>query len=241
MHATYFMVANPMPSWLPLINGIAAIVCLISTIVGPILLRNTPRMEFTLTVGEEVRYSYIEPYALIILFLLPSVIEHTIYAAQCKFRLGQIAIVRWISYSISAPIMIVLINFSVDIRSIYTNVLSASLIAVTIYTGYMVDYDRATNGGKRAYLYMTIGFITLSCPFILIWTQYSFYDTPAIVDAIVVLMSITYYSFGFITLASVYYKEEIPYYKSHGAFVINSIASKMILAWLFISMFLTRF
>jgi len=217
------------------LNATASILCTAVAITSIIVTIGTPDIVFTTPAGGDYAAN---PGSLVAVFLFISAIEHAgiLFASNYYARsLYSMSPHRWISYGISAPIMIVIISVSVGIVDLYTNLFAATIMTVVIATGYLYEWDRESNESQYYIPIIGCGTAYLSVVFSIIWYQYSTVDAPDLVHAIILLMSICYWSFGAIPLASTLFNEATPRFKSEIAYVSLSITSKLILASLFIA------
>lgn len=218
---------------LTILNATACVLCTIVAITSVAVTRGTPMIEFQLN---NETYAA-DPGGMVAAFLFVSAAEHSgvlWFSGYYDRSLYTISTHRWISYAISAPLMIVIINASIGILNIYTNIFAASITTTVIATGYLYELDRlyAWKCWKEI---LACGFLYLTVLFTAIWYQFSTFDAPPIVSAIILCMSICYWSFGAVPLVSVLVNERAPYVGSETAYVCLSITSKLILAGLFIA------
>ena len=152
--------------------------------------------------------------------------------SECKTPL------RWIEYSLSAPVMFMLIAYGVGVRSLDTILCTAFLICITMPFGYWtelnarprVDYKEWIDG-KWIRLYpWCIG----NVPQLVAWgviigrlyaSDFDLSKVPWFVHLIVLLEVFLFFSFGFVALA-VQLRPPNEFYRGEYAFQVLSLVSK---------------
>lgn len=176
-------------------------------------------------------------YTLLVLFFGVSVIEHAYCAFFVATYSADIVWPRWVSYSVSAPVMIVTVAYAIGISDVYALVSMAGLVFVMIGTGPLFDYMRRTG---NAWIPLVCGFVPLLWVFSIIWAAYPT-NAPDFVAAIVWVISLLYFSFGFVPVISLYTKEEAPYTRSELIYCFLSLSSKTLLGHIFGTGYRARF
>lgn len=184
-------------------------------------------------------------YALLEVFFLMSTVEHgfcLLFPMLYVRLVGTIALQRWGSYSISAPVMIVMVGYSCGISDVFALVAMAGLIFGMVWTGALFDMTRGKVDMGGMVVSLAVGFVLLVFAFIPIWTAFAGYsEAPAFVYAIVVLITLLYFSFGFVPIGSLLTGEERPYLRSEYVYCVLSLTSKLLLGHLFGTGFAARF
>ena len=117
-----------------------------------------------------------------------------------------LTLLRWISYAITAPIMIVVIGILSGVRDRAALVSMATLIFVVIACGALMQ-----SVPQYYYTICAFAFVLLTIAFTQIWVSFSAYDAPDFVTAIIFTMSFLYYSFGFVPLYARYFNKSITF------------------------------
>ena len=238
----------------------ACFLCFAFTIIAvPSMLASKPDLEYYAlrrvndTGMPVVEYhSSMKSYTLLLLFLLPSVIEHLfaiVYKTRYARLLSGIGWHRWLSYAISAPSLVGLVIYSIGPGSEFSvSLLTSGLILVCIGMGPIVEYG---HGGfddlkRNPFIFkmgMLIGFVALLFAFVPVWYYYSKSDVPSdiapFVGAMVAVITVLYWCFGFVPLYL--YAQEPPFYKREMVYCTLSLCAKLPLAWLYAAMLATRF
>ena len=196
-------------------------------------------------------HSEIKSYTLLLLFLLPSTLEH-LFAIVCpqlyNACVAGIGWHRWVSYVVSAPSLVALVIYSIGPGSELAVTLSiAGLIVVCICMGPIVEYATKTDGGGLLFIMgMLAGFLALFFAFVPVWYYYDRAHIPAdmepYITAMVSIITALYWSFGFVPIY-IYVRrktEPKPYYKREMIYCTLSLCAKLPLAWLYASMLATR-
>lgn len=236
----------------------ACLICFVITIIAvPVMLRNRPdlsyyvlsRSNFTAPPTIE-HHSEIKSYTLLILFLLPSTLEHLFAIALSNIYKDYVAAIgwhRWISYIFSAPSLIALVIYSIGPGSeLAVTISTVGLIVVCICMGPIVEHATIQRNGFLFIMGMFSGFMALLFAFIPVWYYYSRADIPAdmepYISAMVSIITALYWSFGFVPIYV--YLQKIspgtPYYKREIIYCTLSLCAKLPLAWLYASMLATR-
>jgi len=245
------------PEWAPLRKiQWACLICFILTIIAvPAMLNNRPNLSYfvlsrsNFTAAPTVEYhSDIKSYTLLILFLLPSTLEHLFAIAfPGKYRQYVIGIGwhRWISYVFSAPSLIALVIYSIGPGSeIAVTLLTVGLIVVCICMGPIVEHATLKKDGFLFIMGMTSGFMALLFAFAPVWYYYDRADIPADMEpyiaAMVSIITALYWSFGFVPIYVYLRDNNPPYFKRETIYCTLSLCAKLPLAWLYASMLATR-
>jgi hypothetical protein len=160
---------------------------------------------------------------------------------------------RWIEYFFSAPLMIVLVGYTLGIRDRATTIANAALVATTMPFGYWTEQQArpASPDAWRDPLYVRllpwlVGHVPQCAAWLLILLQ--FYDgvgdeatdrTPAFVYAILWAELVLFFSFGAASLLS----QLVPprdFYKGEILFQVLSLVSKGVLGGILLSFVLLQ-
>ena len=162
---------------------------------------------------------------------------------------------RWIEYFFSAPVMILLISYSLGVRDRAVLIAIAALIATTMPFGYWTEMiarpkteDAWTEALRVRLLPWVLGHVPQTFAWLLIILQ--FYDgsfdpndiTPAFVHAILWCELVLFFSFGFAALLAQVGPPKY-FYRGELAFQVLSLVSKGLLGILLIAnvLMLSRF
>lgn len=162
---------------------------------------------------------------------------------------------RWIEYFFSAPVMIVLIAYSLGIRNRETLIAIAALIATTMPFGYWVEVEGRPESAdawcqplSRRLLPWVVGHVPQLAAWVLIVVR--FYDgamtdedrAPAFVHVILWFELLLFFSFGVASLLS-QVRAPREFYKGELAFQVLSLVSKGLLGILLLAnvLMLSRF
>lgn len=202
--------------------------------------------------GEQIGLDEVSPsqgwtiVILIILFLLVTIAAHFIYFALTKWYTERIDnennYARWIEYAISASIMIVLIGFTVGVKSFVDTILIAVMTALTMAMGHYVETALHTKDKKMAIIFTIIGWVL----FALVWyiitsafaTTMKSSDVPNFVPAVFVLMFVLFASFGVVQLVQLI--KHPSYDKIECSYIILSFVAKTLLVFLVTSGLVAR-
>jgi hypothetical protein len=141
-------------------------------------------------IGEDVQFFDMPIYILIGVFSLITVIAHLIYS----FRQNLSVTFRWIEYSLSASIMMVIINLLCGVQDFYTLILVFGAMHITMPFGYLADYFEMKPSSTDHERVLSVVFFFLGfTPFVFSWLpvicQFSrFRDMPLFVTLIFYLM-----------------------------------------------------
>lgn len=243
---------NPVPRSLRVLHMVCFACHLASAIAVPIYMHGVPRLPFYKTVYTNatltqslVETGTMKAYSLLEVFFLASTAEHAfcfLFPMLYVQLVGTVAWQRWASYSISAPVMIVMVGYSCGIGDSFALVAMAGLIFGMIGTGALFDMARGKQDMGGMVGALVVGFVLLLFAFIPIWAGFAGYtEAPAFVYAIVVLITLLYFSFGFVPIGSLLVGEERPYLRSEYAYCVLSLTSKLLLGHLFGTGFAARF
>ena len=235
----------------------ACFVCFAFTIIAvPTMLASRPDLRYyvinraNFSMVPTVEYhSETKAYTLLLLFLLPSTLEHLfaiVFPEKCISAIGWH---RWISYVISAPSLIALVIYSTGPGAeIAVTILTVGLIVVCIGMGPIVEYATDIQNTFVFQMGIIVGFVALLFAFIPVWYYYDRANIPTNIEpyitAMVSIITALYWSFGFVPVyiylgssASDKYMQinirEILY-------CILSLVAKLPLAWLYAAMLVTR-
>jgi hypothetical protein len=177
----------------------------------------------------------IHPAAIIAAYFGITAVEHVVNI----FRADQLnaAIIdkyvwtRWLSYSVTAPIMMVTLGAISGVIDAYTLVLIGFLTFLCILCGWADDYvrDNSTIGDRTiGRVFNILGFLALIFAHVPIWGSYNTYSSvaPAFVTGLVAVMTLLMFSFGFVRVVF----RDRPY-PQELAFYFLSLTSKQILGW----------
>lgn len=153
---------------------------------------------------------------------------------------------RWIEYFFSAPVMIVIISYSLGERNRSVLLAQAILIAITMPFGYWTERegrprsaDEWTKPLSERIFPWIIGHVPQTIAWVLIFMQ--FYDligsdnrTPAFVHAILWVELVLFFSFGGASFLSQWYPPRY-FYLGELAFQVLSLVSKGLLGILLIA------
>lgn len=138
---------------------------------------------------------------------------------------------RFIEYSITAPIMSVVIGILTGINNIFTLIALAGLTMATMLFGFIQE----TNYNKTSYSAFIFGCVPYSFMWLIISWQFiratQTFDVPSFVSAIYVLEVILFSSFAFVqyfnNISSIINSQT-----ADGLYNFLSLVSKMLLVWL---------
>lgn len=242
----YAILGSDSVSRLRAFHIVCAVLHFASMVAVPLYLNTVPDLEFytpsmgqnTSTISVSYDLAATSPaYTLLVIFFGASVIEHSYCAFFVATYSADIVWPRWVSYSISAPVMIVTVAYAVGNSDLYALVSMAGLVFVMIGTGPLFDYMRRSG---NAWIPLGCGFVPLVWVFSVIWASYPT-DAPAFVAAIVWVISVLYFSFGFVPVVSLYTKEAPPYIRSELIYCFLSLSSKTLLGHIFGTGYRARF
>lgn len=236
---------------------IACFACFCITIIAvPAMLSSKPDLNYYVLESTNfssepvvVHHSSTRSYDLLLLFLFPSTIEHLFAVAFPKKYerfLKGIGWHRWISYAISAPSLVALVIYSIGPGSeIAVSILTSGLVLTCICVGPIVEYAHKKLDTFLFIMSTMIGFIALFFAFVPVWFYFSRADIPSDIEpfvaAMVAIITMLYWSFGFVPIYLYVYKDIAPYYKREMIYCTLSLCAKIPLAWLYASMLYTRY
>lgn len=237
----------------------ACLICfVVTTIAVPAMLAKRPNLSYYVLARSNFTavpivefHSEIKSYTLLLLFLIPSTLEHlfAIVFPQMynKFVTG-IGWHRWVSYVVSAPSLVALVIYSIGPGSEIAVTLSISgLVIVCICMGPIVEY--AITNDRNRFLFgmgMFVGFTALFFAFLPVWYYYDRAHIPSdmepYITAMVSIITALYWSFGFVPIyIYVCHKTEPKLgHKREMIYCTLSLCAKLPLAWLYASMLATR-
>ncbi len=225
---------------------------LITVVAVPLMLASRPNLPYyvlsrsNFTAAPTVEYhSDMKASTLLLMFLLPSVLEHLFaVVASHKYAMFTIGIGwhRWISYIVSAPSLVALVIYSIGPGSeIAVTILTVGLVVVCIGMGPIVEYATVINDKKLFVMGMLVGFTALFFAFVPVWYYYDRADIPPDIEpyiaAMVAVITALYWSFGFVPLYVFYCNKSTD---RETIYCILSLAAKLPLAWLYAAMLATR-
>ena len=237
----------------------ACLICFVlTTIAVPTMLEKRPNLSYYMlarsnfTAAPIVEFhSQIKSYTLLLLFLLPSTLEHlfaiVFQPIYNKFVAG-IGWHRWVSYVVSAPSLVALVIYSIGPGSEIAVTLSiAGLVIVCICMGPIVEYATTNDGDIFLFgMGIMVGFTALFFAFLPVWYYYDRAHIPSDIEpyitAMVSIITALYWSFGFVPIY-IYVRRRIEPNIGHKREMIYctlSLCAKLPLAWLYASMLATR-
>lgn len=153
---------------------------------------------------------------------------------------------RWIEYTLSAPIMIVLIGYTVGLRSRADFISTACLVGTTMFFGYWVEREgRPASPSKWRQPFRTrifpflLGHLPQVAAWVIIILQFydngwDMGDVPWFVHLVVWGEMVLFFSFGAASLLSQWYEPKY-FWRGELAFQVLSLVSKGLLGILLIT------
>lgn len=176
---------------------------------------------------------------LVILFaVLTSIFHFVIYSKKSYYENAINKgnnILRWIEYSITATIMVILIAFTVGIKETASLALMVCASIVTMLMGNLTERSFSNNDSFSTIMLISLAFFLISAVFGIIFWQYAELvedvpNIPTFVTPIVILEFILFMSFG--VVQALYISKIIDYSQGEIGFITLSFTSKVLLSWL---------
>jgi len=150
---------------------------------------------------------------------------------------------RWIEYSITATIMILLIALTVGCKSFSVLALLMVCTVVTMLLGLAIERCVVNDDASTARLLTGMGWLLTALSFVVlgkvfIQTMTSNKNTPAFVPAVFVSMLVLFASFG--VVQAIYISGKVTFVRAEYAYVVLSFVSKTLLVMLLFSGVMAR-
>lgn len=205
-----------------------------------ILLKHVGKIDtFTLlpTYGTDMRVLHpvvattstgVYPIAVLAVYFGTTAVEHAINIVWFDHLMTMVAAgyvwTRWLSYCVTAPLMMVILALLSGVVDSYTLVLIGLLTFICILCGWIDDHTQRVSARG----FEILGFLSLTVAFIPIWSTYNEYAdvAPSFVTGLIAALTTLMYSFGFVRVLvrTSDEKQEIGFY-------ILSLSAKLILGW----------
>ena len=141
---------------------------------------------------------------------------------------------RWVEYSITATIMVVVICLTSGLFDVYALACIVTMICSCMLLGWVAEDDDTRKGTAT----VAIAWALLVVPFIIVWHAYvkttRETSVPSFVTAIISAMTLMYISFGFLYIVQKRGKR-VPRTSIERSYIINSMCSKTLLVLLLFS------
>ena len=142
---------------------------------------------------------------------------------------------RWIEYGITATTMVIVIGFSVGVKTTSTFVLASIMSVVLMALGFVNERCKNNKDKVANIVVSTMGFLLLLGFYSIFFYSYAdvkqnISEIPNVVTPIVVLEFLLFSCFGIVQM--LYLSDKIDYSQDEFGFVVLSFVSKVLLSWM---------